>query len=172
MENLESLLVKGINKNDIAALAQAAGTDEHMFLHLLDVIENGAQTPAMKAAWVIGTMSDQGALELIDKYAERIYQLATEKPVGGVVRELMKALIAANLSENLQGRFLDFCFKQLMRMDVDVALKYNSNKYILKSLKQYPELKDEFLTILESQLDSHNDAWKKYTSRIIAQLRK
>jgi hypothetical protein len=172
MASIESLLVKGIGKKDIAALAETVCSDEKMFIELLDIIAENDKTPGMKSAWIVGTMADQGALALINKHAERIFHLINVKSVGGIVRELMKALTAANLSEDLKGRYLDFCFRQLTRMDIDVAVKYNANKYIIQSLKQYPELKAEFMSILESLLDSHNDAWKKYTSRIIIRFRK
>jgi hypothetical protein len=172
MTSIESLLVKGIGKKDITALAKSAGSDEVMFIDLLDIITKSDKTSGMKAAWIIGTVADNGDLDLINKHAERIYQLTAEKSVGGIVRELMKALTAANLCEDLKGHYLDFCFRQLTRMDIDVAIKYNANKFIIQSLKAYPELKAEFISILESLLDAHNDAWKKYTSRIIARLRK
>lgn len=169
---LKELLVKGIGKNDIVAIATVVAEDENMFLELLDIIQANDETPAMKAAWIIGTISDKKQTKLIEKNASTILALVTSKNNGGVVRELMKALTASNLNDKLTGSYLDFCFRQLTRSDIDVAVKYNANKFIEKSLKKYPELKPEFISILESLLDNHNEAWKKYTSRTIARLSK
>ncbi len=169
---LSDLLVKGIGKNDIAVIAANASSDEQMFCQLLEIIQSDNGTPAMKASWIIGTAADKKQTQLIEKYSDSIMNLVLTKSTGGVVRELMKALTASKLSDEQQGVYLDFCFRQLTRNDVDVAIKYNANKYIEKALKKYPELKSEFISILESLLDSHNDAWKKYTARIIARLNK
>jgi len=169
---LSELLVKGIGKNDIAAIAAQAAKDEGLYKDLLEAISTGERTHTMKAAWIIGTAAEKQDLIFAQKYSSTLLEFVLHKENSGVVRELMKVLLAINLNEKEEGLYIDFCFKQLHRSDVDIAVKYNSNKAIEKALKKYPELKEEFVSILESLLDNHTDAWKRYTTRLLAKLNK
>ncbi len=168
---LNELLVRGIGKKEISAIAEHAVTDDELFEGLLRTVETGEKTPAMKAAWIIGTASEVYDAAQATTYASRILQLVVTETTSGIVRELMKALIKADLDEKSEGLFLDFCFKSLSS-NVDVAVKYTANKAIEQALKKYPDLKDEFIAVLESQLYANTEAWTRYTMKIISRLNK
>ncbi len=170
--NWDKVLIKGISKLDIRQLAFAVAQDDTQFMHLVKIIQAAERTPAMKAAWIIGTMAELKQTELIHTYQQELIDLVMSQSSGSVVRELMKAINTVTLNEEQEGRYLQFCFDQLMRMDVDVAVKYCANRYLEKAVKKYPELKSEFISLLKAQLEVYNDAWHKYTQRIIHRLEK
>lgn len=169
---IDEILVKGIGKKDVEALAAQAAKDEAFYKQLLEAINSGERTHTMKAAWIIGTAAEQQDTVLAQKHSSRILDFVLHKENSGVVRELIKVLVSIKLNEKEEGLFIDFCFRQLNRSDVDIAVKYNANKGIEKALKKYPELKEEFIATLESLLDNHTDAWKRYTTRLLTKLNK
>lgn len=168
---INEILVKGIGKKEVALLALEASKDEKFFLELLRVIEVGEKTPAMKATWIIGTSAEKDA-RLIQKHSSRILEILLADKQSGYMRELIKALVEVQLQEKDEGPFINYCFEQLNRNGIDVAIKYASIKGIEKFLSKYPELKVELISTLESQLDLNTEAWKRYVTRIISRLNK
>lgn len=154
----------------VSSLAEEAVCDESFYKQLIKEVETGSTTHAMKASWILGTGSSID-LELATKYASKILLLALCARVGGVQRELLKTLNDVNLHEKEQGVLLDFCFKKLVDANSDLAVKYYSAAQIEKSLKKYPELQNEYMSVLEGTLEMHTEAWKRYTSKRLLRLK-
>jgi len=165
------LLVTGMSKQQVLVIARQGANDEAFFTELMDAIRSGERTPAMKAAWILGAITDIDQT-FSKKNSKEIFQLLKEAQIGGVERELMKVLMDVSLDEDTRGKFIDHSFRLLMKADSDVAVKYNAIKVIERSLKIYPELKSEFIDVLESQLEIFTDAGKRYIAKLLGRLRK
>lgn len=170
-EDVLSLLVKGLGKQAAVDLGTRAAEDAKFFELLVDQIRSGKKTPAMKASWVLQHAASLNQ-QLATKHAEEFMTLLEKERVGGVQRELLKILGHCKWTADDEGKYIDICFKFLNSPTADVGAKYHCISNIKSVLKKHPELKGELLASLESQKELYTDAWKRYTSKLIAQLEK
>ena len=171
LKDLSTILVKGLGKKVVSDLANEAAMDAKLYEELLGFVETGTPTQAMKSSWIIGTATEIDNT-FASKNSSRILALALNSKVGGVQREMLKALNGIKLKEDDEGVFLNFCFQKLAEAESDLAVKYHSAAEIERALKKYPELLNEFITLLEGSLDMHTEAWKRYTMKRIGKLQK
>lgn len=170
-EDVEKFLVKGLSKKMVVELAERAAIDVNFFVDLIDQIKSGKKTPAMKASWVLQNASFINPKLATDRAAIFIDLLKKEK-VGGVQRELLKILGHIKWNEELEGVYIDLCFQFLNSPTADVGAKYHCIANIKGVLKKYPELKQELIVSIESQLELYTDAWKRYAGKLLNTLKK
>lgn len=169
--DLSTILVRGIGKQVVSSFAVEAAEDESFFNDLLDVIEQREITPSMKASWIISTSAEINQ-QYARKNSVRILTLLKAATIGGVQRELIKTLSILKLNEDELGILIDYSFQKIAEATSDLAIKYHAAHIIEKSLAKYPELKTEYISLLEGTLDMHTEAWRKYTHKRIARLLK
>ncbi len=168
-KDISVFLVKGLNKTVVLKLATEVGLDHSLYLHLLKLIEKGETTPAMKASWILSTVSEVNPT-FASKNATKIIKLLQSATIGGVQRELLKTLYEIPLKNDQQGQFIDISFRLLSEPKSDVGVKYYCAGILEKAAKQFPELKNELITLLQSQQELYTPAWQKYTKTRIQRL--
>ena len=171
MNSFKSLLVKGLGVRDAESIAAECVKSKKNFQSIIEIVREGETTPTMKASWVLAKAVEIKP-ELVQEFSAELLQLLLDEKQSNVQRELIKVVMPLKLSDEEEGRFLDLCFRLVMKADSDIAVKYNGLLVIEKSLKKYPDLTDEYLLALESSYEGFTDAGKRYLKKRIERYRK
>ena len=142
---LSSYLVTGMGKRVVDQLTALALKDASI-LKLCLQFANENNTRAMKASWLLSTYVKQDS-SFSEKYQAEVLHTARNSPIGGVRRELLKALVGVNLSEKSLGELIDFSLLLLQDVEQDRAVRYIALKHLVRASKQYPEIKQEIAQI-------------------------
>lgn len=99
-------------------------------------------TRAMKASWLLSTRTKKDKKFPMAHQAE-LLRLAKEATIGGVRREMLKALDGVPLTEETLGHLVAFSLLLLQDVEQDRAVRYIALKHLQRASKKYPELKSE-----------------------------
>lgn len=146
---LSSYLVTGMGKRVVDQLTSLALKDASILKSCLEFTREN-NTRAMKAAWLLSTYVKQD-LSFSEKHQAEMLHAARNTSIGGVRRELLKALVGVKLSDKSLGELIDFSLLLLQDVEQDRAVRYIAWKHLLRASKKYPELKQE-LTQIEAYL--------------------
>ena len=149
---LESLLKVRMGKAECEAIAAYTLERDDVFVKLLDFVEHGDNTQAMKAAWVIGHVRKMNQAQSM-KHQDRILKLLQQATIGGVQRELLKAMERLLLKEANDAALLDYAWNGLSNMKYDIAVRYSCLRIIRFYSKRFPEFREELKSIESVQLE-------------------
>ena len=142
---LSSYLVAGMGKMVVDRLVDLSLDDSSIAIHCLSFAKE-SNTRAMKASWLLSTRTKKEKSFPASHQAE-ILRLAKESKIGGVRRELLKALDAVPLEVETLGQLVQFSLLLLQDLDQDRAVRYIALKHLQRASKKYPELADELAQI-------------------------
>lgn len=132
-------------KECTAVAAYALERDE-VYLNLLEFVEHGNDAQAMKASWVMGHIRRLNQTQSL-KYQDKLIQLVQQASIGGVQRELLKALEGLMLNEANEAALLNFAWSGAVNMQYDVAVRYLCLRILRFYSKRFPELREELNSI-------------------------
>jgi hypothetical protein len=142
---LSSCLITGMGKRVVDQLT-ALALEDASILRMCLQFANENNTRAMKASWLLSTYVKQDS-SFSEKYQAEVLHAARNTTIGGVRRELLKALVGVNLSEKSLGELIDFSLLLLQDVEQDRAVRYIALKHLLLASKPYPELQQELAQI-------------------------
>ena len=151
MFNWKDHLHTSMKKVEVELLAKRVLEDHSLLESLIAACESPDKVLSRKGSWVLGAVAQKNKT-LLHSFSARLVHLLTSTNDSSVHREIFKVIATQKLSDDLFGQVLGFSFNSLNDPLSDTAVKYNSFQFILKSLKVFPELKNELLAITERQL--------------------
>jgi hypothetical protein len=118
---------------------------------LVEIVELESHPISNKAAWVLSNLANDKA-EPVVPYFDRLVALSLDAGHQGVRRECVKTLkLFAQkrvLNESHGGKLIDMVF-QILEKPVSIAEKHYCLEIIDTFLIRYPELKNEYKSMLE-----------------------
>ena len=136
----------------------------HMALHEKDPL-------AWRASWVLDG-SDEQKPGLASRHISGIVNALPQVESKGSLRSLLRMLCRYDIPEEKQGMLVDLCFSYLVSELYPLAVKAHAMMIIYNHVLIYPELKDEFITVMEDHIDNNSVGFKSRARNLIKQMEK
>ena len=147
------------------------GTDAKQFEELFHLSFSREMPVCWRATWLMDHLSEV-APTLADPWIEKIWaEIPKEHPVG-VTRSALRLLVRYEIPEEFEGVAADLCLSWLEKESVSVAIKVYSMELLLKIARNYPELTNEFITVIEDQAPNNSAGYKARAHHIIRAMKK
>lgn len=157
----------GMRKEDFG---RVIGSSPEMYRDLMNIALSQELPVCWRAAWIMDHLSELHP-SLPEKYIEQLWRKIPDQP-DGVKRSILRMLCRYEIPEEQQGIATDMCLDWLLKESVPVAIKVFSMEILLNITRVYPELKEEFITILEDQMPNNSAGYKARAVKIIKAMEK
>lgn len=144
---------------------------ESYFHELLQLALHEKDPLAWRASWVLDG-SDEFKPGLAQKHIPAIIKALPGLESMGSLRSLLRMLCRYDIPEEKQGILIDLCFSYLVSELYPLAVKAHAMMIIYNHVLIYPELKGEFITVIEDQADNNSVGFKTRAKNLIKQLEK
>ena len=144
---------------------------ESHFNTLLQLALHEKDPIAWRACWVLDG-SDEKMPGLARKHISKIVKALPGLESKGSLRSLLRMLARYDIPEEEQGLLIDLCFSYLVSEQYPVAVKAHAMQIIYLHVLLYPELKDEFIAVIEDQTANNSVGFKSRGRNLIKQLEK
>ena len=144
---------------------------ESLFDELLHLSLHEQDPLAWRACWVLDG-SDEKKPGLARPHIPGIVEALPELESRGTLRSLLRMLCRYDIPEEQQGLLVDLCFSYLVSELYPLAVKAHAMMIIYNHVLIYPELKDEFITVLEDQAANNSVGFKTRARNLIKHLEK
>jgi hypothetical protein len=169
--DLESFLTHEIKYLKKEEMGTILGPDQETFNQLFLLSVSRKMPVCWRAAWLMDYLAELHPW-LAEGYIVKVWpEIPNEHPVG-VTRSWMRMLCRYEIPEDFQGIAADLCMNWLEKESVTVAIKAYSMEILLKIAKIYPELSNEFITILEDQAPNNSAGFKARATHVIGEMKK
>jgi hypothetical protein len=160
-----------LSRWNIDYVSNYVGNDPDRFHELWTIIfpENYPTSP--RAAWAMEGIIVENP-DMIRPYLEQLLTILPGIRHDGIKRHMMKILTFQQIPEKYLGNLIDLCFEWMQKAELPVAVKVHSMQVIFNTLHLYPELKDEFIAVVEDQVPKNSVGFKSRARRLIARLDK
>lgn len=144
---------------------------ESHFNTLLQLALHEKDPLAWRASWILDG-SDEQKPGLADNYLTEIVKALPDLESKGSLRSLLRLLCRYDIPEEEQGMLIDLCFSYLVSELYPPAVKAHAMMIIYNHVLIYPELKDEFVTVMEDQIANNSVGFKSRARNLIKQMEK
>ena len=145
------------------------GNDPDRFHELWNLVFPENYPISQRAAWAIDIIIEKYP-DLIKPYLDQLLVILPEIQHNAIKRHMMKILTFQEIPEKYLGKIIDLCFEWIQENDMPVAVKVHSMQVIFNTMLKFPELKDEFVAVLEDQMPKNSVGFKSRATRLIASL--
>lgn len=129
----------------------AIGTSPETYKELIELSFSKDMPACWRAAWMLDHLAEVEPC-LPEHYINQFWSELTKDHPDGVKRSVLRLLCRYEIPEEEQGKATDLVLDWIVKESVPVAIKAYSMEVLLKIAKSYPELKEEFITILQDQI--------------------
>ncbi len=170
MDLIDLLTTKilSLKKEEIGTLV---GPDPERYSSLVDMAFSREMPICWRATWIMDYLAEEHPW-LAEPHIGRIWNEIPAAHPDGVTRSALRLLARYDIPEEQQGVATDLCLDWLQKESVPVAIKVYSMELLLKIAKDYPELSNEFITIMEDQKSNNTVAFTARARHIIRALEK
>lgn len=149
------------------------GNNPEVFKEILDFAMEDKKRFAMRAARAI-QMSTAKYPELVTPYLKEIIIGMSEFKTGGLKRSMAKMIseLDWDFDEESLGILAETCFKWINDTNEEIAIKIYSQDILYRISEIYPELKNELIQTLETQLPRSSVAIKSRSMKMLKKLYK
>ena len=145
-------------------------SDSH-FNTLLQLALHEKDPLAWRASWVLDG-SDEYKPGLALNYISTIVKALPAVESRGSLRSLLRLLSRHDIPADEQGVLIDLCFSYLVSELYPLAVKAHAMMIIYNHVLIYPELKGEFIAVMEDQADNNSVGFKTRARNLIKQMEK
>ncbi len=170
MDIKTQLLVEHSRKNADLIIAYI-GDDANRFSVLMDLFFNDEYRVVQRAAHVLSSVIEKYP-QLIQPYFKKIIgYIGVENTPIAVQRNILRLLQFVEVPMQYHGQLIDICFNFILDPKAAIAVRAFSMYVANNIVKDYPELKSEFLLILESISPNEPPAIKSRLRKLLKSLR-
>lgn len=129
-------------------IQEAVETDPDKLNELMDLFCSAPYRVQQRAAWVAGSLPPK----LTAPFLPRIIEVCRSFPSNdSVKRNSMRLLQFSKIPEELSGLAWDLSFKLASKREEAIAIRAFAIGVLHKLTKEYPELSDELIALLEQE---------------------
>jgi hypothetical protein len=160
--------VLSLRKEEIGTII---GPDPEKFNALFDIAFSREMPVCWRATWIMDYLAELHPW-LATSHIEKIWKEIPEGHPDGVTRSALRLLARYEIPEDYQGIAADLCLSWLEQASVPVAIKAYSMEMLLKIATIYPELTNEFITVIETQAPHNSAGFKARAHHITRAMKK
>lgn len=151
--DIRTEILKEHSKENSEHVAAWVGNDAERMKELIDHFLHDEYRVVQRLAQVVGKIGDHHP-ELIQQHLDTLVQRMQEDglPVA-VKRNVVRVLQYVEIPEHLQGAVMNTCFDMLADPNETVAVRVFSMTVLDNLSKNYPEIRQELIAIIEDQLE-------------------
>ncbi|MEQ8424829.1 MAG: hypothetical protein RIA63_08960 [Cyclobacteriaceae bacterium] len=170
--NLINELQKDFNKATCDKIVAYIGNDQKRFTELVRAFLGEPHRVTQRAAWPLSYCVKKHP-EIIKPHLKKIIQnLKNPKIHDAVKRNTVRFLQFIEIPKPLHGAALDICFTFLQDPKEPIAIRVFSMTVLGNLTKEYPDLKNELITIIEDQMPYGSAGFVARGKKILKELRK
>ncbi|MGB3006463.1 MAG: hypothetical protein WBC06_08150 [Chitinophagaceae bacterium] len=146
------------------------GADQKRFGKLFDLFLNGDTIISQRASWPL-SYAVQSNPFLINPYLGKLLKnLSKPNLHDAVKRNTLRLLHEISIPKRFCGLIMNTCFDYIVSPMEKPAIKAFSLTILYNFSRQYPEIKNELKTIIESNWDNESPAYKSRARKILKKL--
>ncbi|GAA4455506.1 hypothetical protein [Rurimicrobium arvi] len=151
--DIQKALLSEHSKEQAAAIAGFAGSDEQHFKELFDLFLHGDKRTVQRAAWVLSMYADAHP-EKMPPYVHRMLEYCCQGAVDGTVkRNVVRILQFVAIPADCEEMALELCFSWLEDPKEAIAVRCFSMTVLEHLCNRYPELKESLAQLIRHALD-------------------
>ena len=124
---------------------------------------------SMRCLWLLGHIADQSP-KFMHPHLHELFKVCSQLQEIEISASFSKFWFLCSIPEEDEVIALDLLFKWLNSSKTNVTTKSRAlfalNKFVLK----YPEIKSEFISLIENQLNKNSSDFKKRATKILKEL--
>jgi hypothetical protein len=146
--NIRERLEAEHSKTLTLAIVKYIGTDKARFKELMTVFFNGPYRLTQRAAWPMSYVLIAEPKLLTSYYPRLIKMLNESGHHPSIHRNILRVFQEMEIPEKYRGAVVDACFKNILNETVPAAIRAFSITTACNICKDYPELKNELIIVL------------------------
>lgn len=168
--DLHQALLEKHSKEQTAKIAKWIGKDQKRFDQLANLLINGEEPLPQRAGWVLSYAAFAHP-QLLEKHIGKLLKnLQRPHLHDAVKRNTIRVLQDISIPERFQGDAMNICFDYITDPKEKPAIKAFSLTVLENLATQYPEIKNELKTVIESQWDNESAAFRSRARKILRKL--
>jgi hypothetical protein len=169
--NLVEIILKEHSKSQTKKIMKYVGNNPSRFTELVKVYLAGPYRVTQRAAWPLSYCVEHHP-QLIKPHLGRIVKFLSVPGIhDSVKRNTMRLLQFISIPKTQQGKVADIAFQYLQDPKEPVSIKVFSMTVLANLCGEFPELKNELIPILESQLPLGSAGYRSRASKILKALK-
>lgn len=169
--DIRAQLLSELSRTNIDFTIHTLGNNKEHFKELISIILTEKDPLPMRASWAAEGISAKYP-ELIHPYIKDLVKNLRKFTHTGTIRNVLKILLRIKLDEKYHGEMADICFEWISKEDMPVAVKVFAMQILANLIPVYPELKNEFLEIINEQIPRNSPGFKVRAKKIKIELAK
>jgi|GEM_PF-2676184 len=162
----ESVLVKGMGKEQAEVLGRRACNEPAFFRVLNDLAAQDSGTISEKAVWALSTaltIDPTCGSTYLNGWIDKIEQGISDS----VAREYMRGLLAAEWNEEQDAALLKCCEGILQTQGRDIGVYYNALRILNRLARKYPDLCAEITATAGRHIHSSSVGIRALAAKIV-----
>lgn len=147
--NIKERLEAEHSKTLTIAIVNYVGEDKLRFKMLMDIFLGSDYRLTQRSAWPLGYIALEHPKLLTPYFSRFIKKLDDPSAHPGIFRNIFRVLQGIEIPEKYQGMVVDRAFKAIMSETQPAAVRAFAITTAANICRQYPELKQELLVILQ-----------------------
>ena len=166
---MELLEAKQISKKQSLIIADWMFQNQTRINYCWAIVQQENEPLSRRAAYALDNCAEKDVRHVKHLMAEFIHFLPVTKS-NPLKRHVSRILTKSPLPEDeeLQGLLAEYCFNFLVDAEIDVAVKVHCIDLIFRLCKIYPELKVEFHSVLQDQMEKNRTAFITRARKILS----
>lgn len=166
--HLREQILKEHSKTNCNRIAKWVSDDQERFDELFYLFINDDLVVTQRAAWPL-SYAVIAYPHLIKKHFSILLKNLQRPGLhDSIKRNTMRLLQSVSIPKKFQGLIMNICFDYITSPKEKPAIKAFSLTVLENLAKQYPEIKQELRTIIESQWDQESAAFRSRARKILA----
>ncbi|WP_430932756.1 hypothetical protein [Saccharicrinis sp. 156] len=121
------------------------------------------------AAWVLDHVFEESP-ELLLPYMDPMIELFQTTKSGSIQRIVGKLLSFNDITDKVDGSFVNICFDMLTSQTIPVAVKVHAMQLVYNISTKFPELKPELKLVIQEQIPNNTVAFAARAKRLLKKL--
>src|SRR5689334_4701776 len=165
--DLRAAILAEHSKAQTDKIIKWVGNDQKRFDELFKLFLNDEYRVVQRAAWPLSYCVISHP-ELIRKLFSKLVKNLKKPGIGdSVKRNSVRLLQHISIPEKHHGELMDLCFKYINDPQERVAIKAFSLSILQNLCRQYPEIRQELITIIEDRWDYETAAFRSRARKIL-----
>lgn len=171
LENTESLILAFRNERDVTKFVTLSLLEEKTIPELIAFTTHKTYPYPQYSSWLLIHIAEKHPERFLPYHQQLIDQFLILKDPSAQ-RNLANCLTKLHSTTYREGELLDALFNQLIDSNSKVAVKVYAMYLIVDFIKKFPELKSEFVAIIEKNLVHESPAYHAAARKVMKQLAK
>jgi hypothetical protein len=154
------------SKRGIERIAQECIDSPETLNVLIKNILKGKPREAQLASWVLSKVVDLNP-SCISSYHKKLLDLIHPATAASVKRNIIRTFSFVELEEDLHAQLINTCFETLHNPNYSIAERAFSLHVLGKYTKEYPELWNELIPIIERGMPHESAAFRSIGGKLL-----